>query len=106
MASVAFPCTAVERERGEGERREREAREREARERETRERGGRERGERERRDRVNRLRSLGPLAIIKLLGPARTQPRWGCMYRGTSLIRDAPLLGPYTRTLPRFIWWS
>jgi hypothetical protein len=27
-------------------------------------------------------------------------------YRGTSLIRNTPLLGPYSRTLPRVIWWS
>ena len=27
-------------------------------------------------------------------------------YRGTSLIRNAPLLGPYSRTIPRVAWWS
>ena len=27
-------------------------------------------------------------------------------YRGTSLIRNRPLLGPYSRTIPRVIWWS
>ena len=27
-------------------------------------------------------------------------------YRGTSLIRDPPLSGPYGRTLPRVLWWS
>ena len=27
-------------------------------------------------------------------------------YRGTSLIRDTPILGPYCRTIPRFLWWS
>ena len=28
------------------------------------------------------------------------------MYRGTSLIRNTPLLGPYRRTIPRVLWWS
>jgi hypothetical protein len=27
-------------------------------------------------------------------------------YTGTSLIRNTPLLGPYSRTLPRVLWWS
>ena len=27
-------------------------------------------------------------------------------YRGTSLIRNHTLLGPYGRTIPRVIWWS
>ena len=26
--------------------------------------------------------------------------------RGTSLIRNTPLLGPYSRTIPRVLWWS
>ena len=30
----------------------------------------------------------------------------GIPYRGTSLISDTPLLGPYRRTLPRVLWWS
>jgi len=25
---------------------------------------------------------------------------------GTSLIRNTPLLGPYSRTIPRVLWWS
>jgi len=25
-------------------------------------------------------------------------------YRGASLIRDTPLLGPYSRTIPRDLW--
>ena len=28
------------------------------------------------------------------------------MYRGTSLIRDRTSLEPYSRTMPRDIWWS
>ena len=27
-------------------------------------------------------------------------------YRGTSLIRNSPSLGPYSRTMPRALWWS
>jgi len=28
-------------------------------------------------------------------------------YRGTSLIRNTPLLGPYRRTIiPRVLWWT
>ena len=27
-------------------------------------------------------------------------------YKGTSLIRNTSLLGPYSRTIPRIIWWS
>ena len=26
-------------------------------------------------------------------------------YRGTSLIRNSPLVGPYSRTMPRAPWW-
>ena len=28
------------------------------------------------------------------------------MYRGTSLTRNSPPLGPYSRTKPRALWWS
>ena len=28
------------------------------------------------------------------------------LYRGTSLIRNTPLLGPHSRTIPRALWWS
>ena len=27
-------------------------------------------------------------------------------YRGTSLIRNNPSLGPYSRLMPRALWWS
>ena len=27
-------------------------------------------------------------------------------YRGTSLIRNSAPLGPYSRTMPRPLWWS
>jgi hypothetical protein len=26
-------------------------------------------------------------------------------YRGTLLIRNTPLLEPYSRTIPRIVWW-
>ena len=29
-----------------------------------------------------------------------------CTYRGTSLIRNSPRLGPYSRTIPRVVRWS
>ena len=28
------------------------------------------------------------------------------VYWGTSLIRNSALLGPYSRTIPRVLWWS
>ena len=28
------------------------------------------------------------------------------VYRGTSLIRNTPPLGPYSRIITRVIWWS
>ena len=28
------------------------------------------------------------------------------LYRGTSVIRNSAPLGPYSRTIPRVIWWS
>ena len=47
-----------------------------------------------------------PELIEKLgLPPAQPQPRMQG-YRGTSLIRNTPRLGPYSRTIPRVIWWS
>ena len=36
--------------------------------------------------------------------PARGRLPGG--YRGTSLIRNTLLLGPFSRTLPRVLWWS
>ena len=30
----------------------------------------------------------------------------GPSYRGTSLIRNSAPLGPYSRTMPRALWWS
>ena len=31
---------------------------------------------------------------------------WVQAYRGPSLIINASLLGPYSRTIPRVKWWS
>ena len=28
------------------------------------------------------------------------------LYRGTSLIRKRPPVGPYSRAMPRALWWS
>ena len=33
-------------------------------------------------------------------------PACRLQYRGTSLIRNCPSLGPYGRPLPRALWWS
>ena len=30
---------------------------------------------------------------------------YGVAYRGTSLIRNRPLLGPYSRTMSGGLWW-
>jgi len=27
-------------------------------------------------------------------------------YKGTSIIRNGPLLGPYSRAMLRILWWS
>ena len=32
--------------------------------------------------------------------------KWTMVYRGTSLIRNTPLLGLYSRDIPRVLWWS
>ena len=50
------------------------------------------------------------MAEKSLYDPA-AQTGGGCapdprFYRGTSLIRNTPLLGPYCRSIPRFLWWS
>ena len=50
-------------------------------------------------------------AVSESLGLSRSTikavaPRPLCLYRGTSLIRNALLLGPYSRTVFRVLWWS
>jgi len=37
---------------------------------------------------------------------ARTSQSEGLAYRGTSLIRNSPPLGPYGRPMPRALWWA
>ena len=32
--------------------------------------------------------------------------RRSCLYRGTWLIRNTPLLGTYNRTMSTVLWWS
>ncbi|KAJ1492134.1 hypothetical protein T484DRAFT_3025558 [Baffinella frigidus] len=58
----------------------------------------------------------GPLTPISCLatyesprgGPVLVclRPEAGPSYRGTSLIRNRPPLGPYSRTMPTVLWWS
>ena len=37
---------------------------------------------------------------------ARKRAEESVCYRVTSLIRNCLLLGPYSRTMPRVLWWS
>jgi len=47
--------------------------------------------------------SEAPLYVgaYNLLGVKHDPP---ATYKGTSLIRNTPLLGPYSRTIPRIVW--
>ena len=38
--------------------------------------------------------------------PDEALPRANAVYRGTSLIRNSAPLGPYSRNMPRALWWS
>jgi len=40
------------------------------------------------------------------IGSVWLRVRTRVVYRGTSLIRNTPLLGPYRSTIPRVLWWS
>ena len=47
-------------------------------------------------------------AVVKLCSPLSHEEQWGHFrergdYRGTSLIRNTPLLGPYSGNIPRFL---
>jgi hypothetical protein len=44
---------------------------------------------------------LHPLKVDHLRGPLS-----GHKYRGASLIRNCAPLGPYSRPMPRVLWWS
>jgi len=41
--------------------------------------------------------NIDPVAFTRCTTP---------LYRGTSLIRNSAPLGPYSRTMPRALWWS
>ena len=43
---------------------------------------------------------------ILVLGLQFFSTSLGSGYRGTSRIRKIPLVGPYSRTMPRVLWWS
>ena len=45
-------------------------------------------------------------SILSPRGTSPENPEPNSLYRGTSLIRNTPLLGPYSRTKPRVLWWS
>ena len=48
----------------------------------------------------------GYLAHMVILGGGRFLMSEGPLYMGTSLMRNTPLRGPYSRTIPRVVWWS
>jgi hypothetical protein len=47
-----------------------------------------------------------PRSITKICIDATSPPPIDATYRGTSLIRNSAPLGPYSRTMPRALWWS
>ena len=53
---------------------------------------------------------MSEVPLYMEVGPAARPRDWGecgaVHYRGTTLIRNPPLLGPYSRTIPRVLWWS
>ena len=53
-------------------------------------------------------RSASASSVIPAFASACANAYLGCRgeYRGTSLIRNTPLLGPYSRAIPRVLWWS
>ena len=51
-----------------------------------------------------RAKQLGE--IIHLWVVHELHEKSAVWYKSTSLIRNAPLLGPYSRTIPRVPWWS
>ena len=48
----------------------------------------------------------GEVAVMQKTCHPSTCVRVAGVYRGTSLIRNTPLLGPYSRTMHRVMWWS
>ena len=50
---------------------------------------------------------VGPVsAALASIGMPRASPTSRRSYRGTSLIRNCPPLGTYSRAMPRALWWS
>jgi len=49
---------------------------------------------------------LYPLSEFRETQPPCLAHRPGTAYRGTSLIRNSPPLGPYSRTMSRVLWRS
>ena len=53
-----------------------------------------------------RIPSAGEKLIGRFYTPALRNPEVPASYRGTSLIRNSAPLGPYSRNMPRALWWS
>jgi len=62
--------------------------------------GGEREGEREKEEREVREEGVGGGGVGSVHGARVSR------YRGTSLIRNTPSVGPYRRTLPRVLWRS
>ena len=45
----------------------------------------------------------GMMGMQGMMGGISSDP---IPYRSTSPLRNTPLLGPYSRTIPRVLWWS
>ena len=46
------------------------------------------------------------MAVMHARGTVPCSGKGASWYRGTSLIRSNPLVGPYSRPMPRVLWWS
>ena len=46
------------------------------------------------------------MSVVPLYHPTALLTVGAMHYRGTSLIRNRVPLGPYSRTMPRLLWWS
>ena len=67
---------------------------------------------------VTQLKAQGPSRTCTGSKEAEEEKRWSrsrrpprhtaptALYRGTSLIRKRPPLGPYSSPMPRALWWS
>jgi len=55
---------------------------------------------------VGLFQNLKDLSDLVASTPWDDSQRLEQPYRVTSLIRNTPLLGPYSRTIPRVVWWS